>query len=137
MKVALISCCGLKLQEPAPAEQLYQSQLFKKNLAYAKQTADQVFILSAELGLVRLDQVIEPYDFTLTKQSKQFKLIWSEFVAEQLELEVPAGAELTILAGRSYRDHLIPLLDSYTVQVPLAGKGIGEQLSWLTKKVKE
>ncbi len=136
MKVALISCCGLKLQEPAPAEQLYQSTLFKKNLAYAKQIADQVFILSAELGLVQLDQVIEPYDFTLTKQSKQFKLIWSEFVAEQLELVVPAGAELTILAGRSYRDHLLPFLDSYTVQVPLAGMGIGEQLSWLTKEVK-
>jgi len=137
MKVALISCCGLKLDGPAPAEQLYQSQLFKKNLAYAKLSADQVFILSAKLGVVSLDQVIEPYDFTLTKQTKSFKLSWSQLVAEQLKLKLPAEAEITILAGRSYRDYLIPLLDSYSIQVPLEGMGIGEQLSWLTKEVKQ
>jgi hypothetical protein len=35
-QIALVACCGQKLEQPAPAEYLYISPLFKKAAAYAR-----------------------------------------------------------------------------------------------------
>jgi cytoplasmic iron level regulating protein YaaA (DUF328/UPF0246 family) len=135
--ITLISCCGLKLQDPAPARELYQSTLFKKNLAYAERTSDQVFILSAKLGLVKLDEVIEPYDFTLTQATRSFKRSWGASVAEQLFKELEADDTIQVLAGRSYRDPLFEhIATAWVIDVPMAGMGIGQQLGWLTDQLK-
>jgi hypothetical protein len=140
MHITLIACCGAKLDlDEAPAEEMYISQLFKKSLAEAKRNHSQgIFILSAKLGLVELDQVIEPYDLTLNRQSKNFRKTWAAGVAAQLHSKLIEGDTLTILAGRSYRDELIPLIsESWEIEVPMAGLGIGEQLAWLTKRERE
>ena len=54
-KVTLISCVKKKLDLKSKAQDLYQSPLFKKNLAYAKQiNSDEIYILSAKYGLLKL-----------------------------------------------------------------------------------
>ena len=49
----------------------------------------------------------------------------------------PSPACVTLLAGRKYRDYLAPLLAEagHMVEVPLEGRGIGQQLSWLNARL--
>jgi hypothetical protein len=63
--VGLVGRASQKLQRPAPARELYVSQLFKKASAYAERTCDRWYILSAKHDLVHPDEVIEPYDVRL------------------------------------------------------------------------
>lgn len=65
-KIVLISCASKKEKTKTKAKDLYIGTLFKYSLAYAKQlNPDRIYILSAEYGLVDLEQEIEPYDVTL------------------------------------------------------------------------
>ncbi|MGE7649199.1 DUF6884 domain-containing protein [Peribacillus frigoritolerans] len=67
MKVALVSCTKLKVSYPCSAREMYQeSTLFKKAVKFIEQhDYDDWFILSAEYGLLRQQNVIDPYDLTL------------------------------------------------------------------------
>ena len=53
------------------AEDMYISQLFAGMRQYAEQNANAWFILSAEYGVLRPDQVVAPYDRTLTTMRKR------------------------------------------------------------------
>ena len=71
-KVILISCVSLKRNVKCEAQYLYISPLFVKSLQYAKlQNPDKIFILSAKYGLVKCDDIIEPYNVTLKNFSKK------------------------------------------------------------------
>src|SRR4051812_175586 len=131
MRIALVACCGAKLPHAAPAAELYSSALFKKAAAYAG-TFDSWYILSAKYGLVRPQDVIEPYDCTLLKMSKSDRLAWGKNVKQQMiEAEI-ADAEFVGLAGAKYIEPLVHA--GLTVETPMKGLGIGQQLAWLTRK---
>jgi hypothetical protein len=133
--IYLISCVGQKLTFPCPAGQLYQSVWFKKAMAYAKsQKADDIYILSALYGLVRVNDVIAPYDLTLNSRSKAGRQAWALRTFYQIKhTEKVHNTRFVILAGGRYREHLFPMLAAAgaDIWVPMAGLGIGEQLSWL------
>jgi cytoplasmic iron level regulating protein YaaA (DUF328/UPF0246 family) len=136
IKVALVSCCKTKLDYPAEAKDIYTGDLFRKIRGYVEQTCDSWVILSALLGAVRPQRVIEPYDFTLIGKSKQFKEEWARFVYQRLYRNYePAKHEFYIFAGEDYRKYLVPLLEEsgFKVNVPLRGLGIGQQKAWLKK----
>ena len=132
--IVLISCVSKKLPDKARAKDLYISPLFRMNLKYAQHFSPQkVFILSAKYGLVRLDEEIEPYDVTLNKMSACERRIWAAQVVSQLRAHSDLGNDhFVILAGKKYRQHLLPHLKSY--EVPLAGLPIGKQLQFLKEK---
>lgn len=105
--VGLVGCVSQKLRRPAPARELYVSQLFKKASAYAEETCDRWYILSAKHGLVHPDDVREPYDVKLGTNARTSPPIhqWAATVREQLTAEL-AGVEnlkLVVLAGEQYR----------------------------------
>lgn len=130
-KIALISCASKKLAEPAPAEELYTSPLFKSSLAYARSlNPDAVYVLSAKHGLLPLTETIPPYEETLnTKNAGEVKL-WADMVAEQLwRVSDPGKDEFIFLAGEQYRKYLAPRMQH--VRVPLKNMGIGKQLQFL------
>ena len=132
--IVLISCVSKKLDKKSTAENLYISSLFKKNLIYAKSLKpSEIFILSAEHGLLKLTDEIEPYDKTLNNmRSKEIKE-WSKKVVNQLKtLTDLNNDEFTFLAGEKYRKLLIPELSN--VKIPMKGLKIGKQLQWLTKQ---
>lgn len=137
--VGLVGCASQKLRRPAPARELYVSQLFRKASAYAELTCDRWYVLSAKHGLVRRDEVIAPYDMRLGTNHRTSPLIheWVDQVREQLTAEL-AGIEnpkLIALAGEQYR---AALLDSrWPCEVPMKGMGIGQQLGWLTAKLSD
>jgi len=135
--VVLVACGATKLEESAPASELYTGQLFRKARAYAERTGTAWFILSAEHGLLRPDTIVEPYD-TRLPSSKADRMAWgaragAELEAELEELEVD---ELVLLAGRAYVEPIVEALQGteLTLSEPMAGMMIGERLSWLKRE---
>ncbi len=115
---------------------LYISPLFRMNLQYARQlTPQKIFILSAKYGLVKLDDVIEPYDVTLNNMPARERKNWTAKIVSQLQENCDlANDHFIILAGHKYRQYLLPHLHSY--EVPLSGLPIGKQLQYLKEKTK-
>ena len=136
-KVALIACVSKKLDRKATVEEIYQSPLFKKNLAYAKQRkVDDIYILSAKHGLLELQMEIEPYNETLNTMSVKDKKAWAKKVLEDLfYIEDLDDTHFIILAGMNYRKYLVSELPHY--EVPMEGLPIGKQLQWLTQQLQK
>ena len=130
-KIVLISCSSQKQSIKSRAEDLYCSPLFQLSLKFAKQLAsDSIFILSAKYGLVRLEDIIEPYDTTLNDMTEKDRKQWADDVLRQLRDIVNCEKDhFIILAGNKYRQYIIPALISY--EVPLKGLTIGKQLQRL------
>lgn len=132
--IVLISCVKKKLNRKATAEKIYTSSLFKKNLIYAKSLKpNEIFILSAKHGLLKLTDEIEPYDKTLNKMRVNERKKWSKSVINQLKtLADLKNDQFTFLAGEKYRNYLLTELDH--VKIPMEGLSFGKQLQWLKKQ---
>ena len=68
MHIGLVSCGAHKQPFPAPGEFLYTSQLFRRSRAFAVETMDRWFILSAEHGLLSPEEIVSPYDKALSNE---------------------------------------------------------------------
>ena len=137
--VVLVSCSAGKESKPMPAEKLYNSDLFKKQLEYAKKLApnNNIYIISAKYHLVPLSKTISPYNLTLKEMPSSEREKWSEIVKKQLEQK---GYNLqkdkfVFLAGNAYRQYLEPQMKN--VEVPFEGLRIGQQKKALLQKLKE
>ncbi len=100
-KIILISCVKEKLKTPANAKDLYISDLFKKSYRYAQLLKpDNIFILSAKYGLLKPEEIIEPYEETLNNKGSDEIKEWSIKVItafnEKIDLDKD---EVIILAG--------------------------------------
>ncbi len=135
-RICLVSCVSLKAKEPSRARDLYTSPLFKKASDVARREFDRWYILSAKYGLTDPDTVIEPYDQTLLGMTHDERLKWAQDVFRELVRRSSPNDEITFLAGSRYRENLIPLLltRGNRVSTPMAGLGIGRQLSWLAHR---
>lgn len=129
--IILISCCKTKLNHKAPAEQLYQSAGFKKQLAFAKSIRhDAIFVISAKHHLVPLSMELEPYDVCLNDKSSEEKKSWAKIVLKQLSENYSLSEdEFIILAGKDYYSELIKGISNY--KLPLEGLPMGTRLQWL------
>ena len=129
----LIACASKKQEHPCRAADLYQSDLFRKNLRYAERLdPDEIFILSAKHGLLRLDEQVEPYNVTLNTMPAAERRAWAERVLEELAQVADLEQDrFTFLAGSRYREHLTPRIRH--ADVPMEGLGIGRQLRFLTE----
>jgi hypothetical protein len=138
LSIGLVGCGKAKADKPTEASALYTGNLFKAALKYARFTNDHVFILSALHEIVRLDQVVGPYDRTMPIAMSE-REAWAGRVMSRLQSWVTSTARskhdviVTILAGANYCDTLAGYLThraGYTVFTPLKGMGIGERLKW-------
>lgn len=69
MTIFIIPCSGPKLGHEAPAAELYTGTLFLSCLRAARaqlEDGDTIYVLSALHGLVTLDQMLAPYECTIT-----------------------------------------------------------------------
>jgi len=136
--IVLVACVATKANIPSPAEELYQSALFRKAMAYAKSLKpDDIFILSAKHYLLPIRKVIAPYNKTLTDFNADEKKEWSEKVIYMLKKH---GYRLDqdkfiLLAGNAYRKYLEPEM-KYS-SAPLQHFRIGQQMAWLGKQVQK
>jgi hypothetical protein len=133
VEVVVVPCSGAKLDEPAPAGDLYLGSLHRLARQAASTVAGatgEIRILSALHGLVPLDRVIAPYDVTIGDAGAVDPAI----VAEQL---VEAGVTRVVaLTPNRYTQLLVDAADlaGITVDAPLVGsRGIGEQRGRLAR----
>lgn len=122
--LVVIGCGAGKLDRPAPAAELYTGTYFRECLATARAIADpeSIRILSAKHGLVRLDDVLEPYDVTL---GDPFDRIPTRAVTAQAIDQGIAGRRVLALCSARYADLLRAA--GFKVDAPLANLGIGRQ----------
>lgn len=134
-RIALVSCVKSKGTAASPARELYTSNLFRGLRAYAEAHADAWYILSAEHGVLRPDDVIAPYEKTLTKMPKRDRMAWAGRVQTQLLEVLPPGADVILLAGSRYREGIESFLRQrgFSVSIPMERLGIGKQLQWLNR----
>ena len=102
--VHLVACVGQKLDHPARAGHLYQSDWFRKALAYVTSQGGRWFILSALHGVIPPSRMIEPYNVTLGGMTAADRRAWGEHVSAQLQEQIGPRTPVVILAGRLYRD---------------------------------
>jgi hypothetical protein len=137
MKIILMACGRRKVNGRVKAEDLYVGRLFGKEITYAKALktigeVDEIFILSAKYGLLRLDDEVEAYNETLVKKKEKERKVWARMVLDQLakvaDLETD---EFIFFAGKPYVKHLLPLIKNYSL--PVQGMGIGWCLHYYTE----
>lgn len=138
--LVLLGCVKEKLPGRHPAKDLYISTLFRGRRAWAESTGKPWYVLSAKLGLVAPDEVIDTYDVELSKLSFAARRNWSEKVLRQLDQRVGdlRGKVVEIHSGSAYRDSGVITglkLRGAKVQVPLLGLRFGEQLAWYADHV--
>jgi len=133
IRIALVSCVKAKRTSASAARDLYTSPLFRGLRGYAEANATDWYILSAEHGLLRPDQIVAPYERTLNKMSKGDRVAWAKGVQTQLLEVLPDGAEVILLAGVRYREGVSAFLRErgFSVSVPLDGLTMGRQLQRL------
>lgn len=138
-KIFLVSCVSKKRSTACPARELYQSDWFTKAARYADKAGDEWYILSAKHGLVHPDQVLAPYNETLKKMGKATRLAWAKRVTASLGPCLQPGDTVNFLARQAYRENLVNQIShlGFTIEIPMDGLRIGEQLQWLKKKLGE
>jgi len=134
--IFLVSCVSKKLPQTAAARDLYQSNWFRLARSYVESRGRPWYILSAEYGLLRPEAVVRPYEKTLNRMSVRERRAWAEAVLSDLRGLVGPGDKVVILAGKKYREFLVPRLEGLgcAVEEPLARLRIGEQKAWLKAK---
>lgn len=126
----VVPCGAAKLDRPAPAAQLYSSAHFQLTLAAARAAAGDdagVRILSAQHGLVALDDVLAPYDVTMTDAGS---VTTGELQDQLHELGVSADVSVITLLPKAYRARLTPAvlaLGGRVVDLYADAPGIGYQ----------
>lgn len=112
MKIGLIPCGKKKRDFACQAKYMYTSALWRSLYGYALEHCDKVYILSAKYGLVSPDDVIEPYDKTLSGAKAAERHEWSDMVVAQMRSEGFDfdNDEFIILAGKFYRQYIVKLL---------------------------
>jgi hypothetical protein len=132
--IGLISCVSKKQRIASCARDLYVSPLFVKGREYIESHCDKWYILSAKHGLVSPHEIVEPYEETLKTKGREERERWASDVWDQLRHEIRPGDVIIMLAGISYRQFLVPMIQQYgcSVTIPMEGLSIGRQLQWLS-----
>jgi hypothetical protein len=134
-RVGLVGCVKTKRPSSAAARDLYCSPLFEGRRAWVESTCGRWMILSARYGLVDPDDIIDPYDQSLTTASAAEKRLWTKQVLVDLVAMVGdlTGVVWEVHAGADYR--AFGLVDGLVaaggrVEVPAAGLSQGKQLAF-------
>lgn len=133
--LVLVSCSKMKLDHPAPARDLYSSTAFRLKRALAEHRDGAWVILSAKHGVLNPEQVVEPYDLTLTSMGVKARKEWAQQVLTVLLPLAVSHGKVISFAGQRYVEYLLgPLEESgVIVQEPLKGLRQGEQLALLSR----
>lgn len=84
--IVFISCGKSKNKDAVIAKELYIGDLFNKSLKYARTltTDNNIYILSANYGLLSLNDSVMYYEKTLNNFNKQNRKLWAYKVLKQM-----------------------------------------------------
>lgn len=129
--LVVVPCGGAKRTHPCPAGEMYVGGYHKACRKYASKLAggdeDSVVILSAKYGLLRLAEVIRPYELRMGRPgSVTVQVVESQAVA----LGLADRSVVIALGGRGYTKVCLAVWPHCLT--PLGDKGgIGKQLRWM------
>lgn len=135
-RLVLVGCVATKQTGTHRAADLYTSPLWKKRRAYAQASNCPWLIVSAQHGFVDPNTIVASYNTQLKAStvgdwSSRHKRRLSVLVSKSpVTLEVHGGVHYVDAVERAAR--YLNLFEGYniTVTAPLAGKMIGQTLSW-------
>ncbi|HET7522324.1 MAG TPA: hypothetical protein VFJ73_03260 [Bacillales bacterium] len=139
-KIGLLATARKKLSHPAPVTEFYNSPLFRKSVQYAMAYYERVYFYNAKDGLLLPEQIMQPYDVSIKTFSASEKRQWAKMVIKGLQqYEHPDDVTIYLHGGYVYRKFLEPELrkSGYTYVVPLKGLGIGKQLAWYDRRLRD
>lgn len=129
MPLVLITCGSKKRSTPCAAADLYTGIYFGKMVRFARTIApdSRIYIVSAKHGLLRMNQIIAPYNLRMGKPGS----ITADIIKRQAEALGLRPDERVIFVGGS--DYLPVLAPTFTnIERPLVGKGtIGKQTHYM------
>lgn len=133
--IGLVGCVKTKLGHPAPAQDLYVSELFRGRRAAVEARTARWFILSAEHGLVDPEQVIEPYERTLASLPVPARREWANSVLAALRARLGELGEYDFEIHASADYFAFGLADQLrtaraAVVIPTKGLARGRQLQY-------
>jgi len=133
--VGLVGCGRTKAASEQPAKDLYLGTLFKWARAYAETFCDEWVILSARHGVLLPDELVEPYEQSISSMRLTEREAWGERAASYLNQSYRGlRVRYVGLAGWEYLRHL--RLQA-PIDEPLSGKGIGERTKFLRDAVRQ
>lgn len=133
-KIVIVACGQAKQTVRATAEELYTGSYYRACMAYAQTLAphEDIYILSAKWGLLRLSSELEPYNVTLG-ESGSIKVAYAQVQAQRFGIY---GSCPVVLGGQRY-SLFCQQVFSHIVE-PLRGiGGMGKQIAWLRRQAAE
>lgn len=130
--LVIISCGGKKASIAQPARYMYQGGYFQATLRYALSitTPDNVRILSSKYGLLKLTDVIHPYEMVITdKNAVSDAMLFAQAKAQDLLHANP----VYIVAGKRYDEKLRAIFPNAKNLLDGVG-GMGKQIKYLNNR---
>lgn len=139
----LVGCVKTKREGRMVASALYDSPLWKKRRAHARQVSDDLGIrwgiVSAFYGVIEPGALINSYEMTLGDLDRRKRRILSRKIEYGLrallcaDMRIGSAIEERVVevhAGKSYVELLREVMPELTFTHPVEGMQIGEQLAW-------
>lgn len=130
--LVLVGCSADKLDQAAPARDLYTGHLFRAGVKWAESWDFRWSVLSAHHGVVSPDTILEPYD-TRFVSHVEVKLGLAEGLNRQLPEDTTS---LIVVAGDVYvavAKATWPGIALWSPLTELPNRGIGYYKQWLAR----
>lgn len=134
--IVFVGCGVTKMKKPSKTKYMYVGNYVQTCLAYAQTftTQENIFILSANYGVLGLEDKIEPYNKTLNKMTKEEKEQWKNKVITQCNnLNIDKDTEVIFICGKNYYELLEDYFSNYIT--PLPHKGILIQQNFMNNQI--
>lgn len=133
-KNIFIGCGVAKADHRTDAEHMYIGSLTQKSLEYAEKyfKKSHIFILSAKHHILRLSDIIDPYNLTLKDMSEEEKDKWAKEVIDQARERSIKIDNQYFIAGQ---DYLEPLEKYIKVNEIGQSQGIGYKMQKLDNAI--
>lgn len=138
-KIILIGCGKQKARARSIARELYTGSMFSARLRHAEQSGCPWWIVSAKHGLVLPDELLNPYDLTISDLSVLDKSAWPLNVVASLIDHLPESIQdarqlravlVELHLGADYAEPLIAVIQATGMSHswPMRGLSQGEQM---------
>src|SRR3954466_14680407 len=103
-RIGLVSCGKEKARAACRARDLFTSDYFRKMRQHVEGSCDEWWILSSRHGLVHPDQVLAPYEQTLSGARQQEQRAWAARVFDRIRAghPDPEAVVFELHAGADY-----------------------------------
>jgi hypothetical protein len=139
-QIGLVGCGKSKREGVHAARDLYVGKLFRDAFALSRQEHDETYVLSALHGLVKPDDRLESYDYSLCALRPSEQHRWGHGVVAYLKTLFPDALELrfVLFAGAGYVRPILTAarekhLAQWSFDDPMAGMGLFQRFRWLNR----